>query len=156
MVRLCLTFLLLAAVGNAADLTVLVTKQAANHPVPNAEVTLENPDTSQRHREQTDPDGLASFTDIPAGHYLVEVTASSYEPAYQEFDLAPAEVRRLEITDLEDPVKVELALNPMIPAAERGAFSLRLILHGRRVCSARNPNCGDCVLADFCPSAGVA
>ncbi len=65
-------------------------------------------------------------------------------------------VRRLEITDLEDPVKVELALNPMIPAAERGAFSLRLILHGRRVCSARNPNCGDCVLADFCPSAGVA
>ena len=65
-------------------------------------------------------------------------------------------VRRLEITDLEDPVKVELALNPMIPAVERGAFSLRLILHGRRVCFARNPNCGDCVLADFCPSAGLA
>src|SRR5579871_1240976 len=32
-----------------------------------------------------------------------------------------------------DPVKIELALNPMIPAAERGLFSLRLILHGRRV-----------------------
>ena len=32
-------------------------------------------------------------------------------------------------------------------------FSLRLILHGRAVCVARKPRCGDCVLADFCPSA---
>jgi endonuclease III len=51
-----------------------------------------------------------------------------------------------------DPVKVELELNPMVPASERGEFSLRLILHGRRVCVARRPRCGDCVLADFCPS----
>jgi endonuclease-3 len=66
--------------------------------------------------------------------------------------------RRLGLTsDLDDqaasdPVKVELALNPMVPAAERGDFSLRLILHGRRVCGARKPACGACVLADFCPS----
>ena len=40
----------------------------------------------------------------------------------------------------------------MVPAAERGDFSLRLILHGRRVCIARKPACGDCVLDDFCPS----
>ena len=45
--------------------------------------------------------------------------------------------------------------NPMIPAAERGAFSLRVILHGRRVCTARRPACDRCVLADFCPSAGT-
>ena len=38
---------------------------------------------------------------------------------------------------------------------ERGVFSLRLILHGRAVCVARKPRCGDCVLADFCPSAGI-
>lgn len=62
--------------------------------------------------------------------------------------------RRLEITSEEDPVKVELELNPMIPAQERGEFSLRVILHGRRVCFARNPACSECVLADFCPSAG--
>jgi endonuclease-3 len=62
-------------------------------------------------------------------------------------------VRRLDITQESDPVKVELALNPMIPAAERGLFSLRLILHGRRVCAARNPDCGACVLNYFCPSA---
>lgn len=58
--------------------------------------------------------------------------------------------------DQKDPVKVEFALNPMIPAKERGAFSLRMILHGRRVCHARKPNCMACVLADFCPSLGVA
>jgi endonuclease-3 len=63
--------------------------------------------------------------------------------------------RRLGLTVQEDPVKVEYELNAMIPAAERGAFSLRLILHGRRVCDARRPACDRCVLADFCPSAGL-
>ena len=55
--------------------------------------------------------------------------------------------RRLGITTETDPVKVEYVLNAMIPPAERGEFSLRLILHGRRTCFARKPNCGACVLA---------
>ena len=61
-----------------------------------------------------------------------------------------------DIVNLEktDPIKVEHALNPMVPAGERGRFSLRLILHGRRVCFARKPACDACVLASFCPSAG--
>jgi endonuclease-3 len=59
---------------------------------------------------------------------------------------------RLGLTTETDPVKVETALNPMIPPAERGEFSLRLILHGRRVCHARTPNCADCTLHDICPS----
>jgi endonuclease-3 len=63
--------------------------------------------------------------------------------------------RRLALTEETDPVKAELALNGMVPAQERGVFSLRLILHGRAVCVARKPRCGDCVLADFCPSAGT-
>jgi endonuclease III len=58
----------------------------------------------------------------------------------------------LGLTGSADPVKVELELNAMVPAAERGAFSLRMILHGRRVCVARRPECEHCVLADFCPS----
>jgi endonuclease-3 len=61
--------------------------------------------------------------------------------------------RRLGLTTETDPVKVEHDLNPMVPAAERGLLSLRLILHGRRVCTARTPRCADCVLNDFCPSA---
>src|SRR5581483_4753774 len=60
--------------------------------------------------------------------------------------------RRLALTEEDDPVKAELELNALVPAAERGAFSLRLILHGRRVCDARKPRCEVCVLSDFCPS----
>ena len=69
--------------------------------------------------------------------------------------------RRLGLTDelddvaAKDAVKVEMVLNPMVPRSERGMFSLRLILHGRRVCFARRPRCDLCVLADFCPSAGT-
>ena len=63
--------------------------------------------------------------------------------------------RRLGLTTQTDPVKVEHVLNPMLPAGERGAFSLRMILHGRRTCIARKPACHRCVLADFCPSAGT-
>jgi endonuclease-3 len=60
--------------------------------------------------------------------------------------------RRLELTEEVDPVKVEHDLNALVPAGERGTFSLRLILHGRRVCGARRPRCGDCVLGWFCPA----
>jgi endonuclease-3 len=60
--------------------------------------------------------------------------------------------RRLCLTEQEDPVKVEMELNGYLPAAARGDFSLRVILHGRRVCFAKKPQCGDCVLEDFCPS----
>jgi len=63
--------------------------------------------------------------------------------------------KRLGLTGESDPVKVEHELNPMVPAAERGAFSLRMILHGRRVCAARTPRCGECSLAWFCPSADL-
>lgn len=62
--------------------------------------------------------------------------------------------RRLGLTTEHDPVKVELELNEFIPGPERGTFSLRLILHGRRVCDARKPQCHICELADICPSAG--
>lgn len=60
--------------------------------------------------------------------------------------------RRLGLTEQEDPVKVELELNGYLPPLERGAFSLRMILHGRRVCDARKPACGSCGLEDICPS----
>jgi endonuclease III len=59
---------------------------------------------------------------------------------------------RLALTEHDDPVKIELELNGYLPAAARGAFSLRMILHGRRVCDARRPRCAECVLADICPS----
>jgi endonuclease III len=61
--------------------------------------------------------------------------------------------RRLGLTSEHDPVKAELALNGLLPPREWGDFSLRMILHGRRICHAQRPRCGDCVMSDFCPSA---
>ncbi len=63
--------------------------------------------------------------------------------------------RRLGLTAETDPVKVEADLNRLVPARDRGAFSLRLIVHGRRICQARRPRCDLCVLAAFCPKTGV-
>ena len=63
--------------------------------------------------------------------------------------------RRLGLTTQTDPVKVERELNAMIAPGGRGLFSLRLILHGRRVCVARSPRCPECVLQDFCPSSST-
>jgi endonuclease III len=62
---------------------------------------------------------------------------------------------RLELTTATDPVAIELDLDKLVPAARRGTFSLRLILHGRATCKARRPLCSQCVLADICPSAGI-
>ena len=64
--------------------------------------------------------------------------------------------RRLGLTTHTDPEKVEADLGAIVPADGRGAFSLRLILHGRAVCVSRRPRCGACVLADFCPSSSVS
>jgi endonuclease-3 len=60
--------------------------------------------------------------------------------------------RRLALTKEQDADKVERDVCAMVPAREWGALSLRLILHGRRVCVARRPRCEICVLSDFCPS----
>ena len=60
--------------------------------------------------------------------------------------------QRLGLTTEDDAVKIELELNSHLPPADRGPFSLRMILHGRRVCDARAPRCEACVLEDICPS----
>lgn len=61
----------------------------------------------------------------------------------------------LKLTNSPDPVKIEAQVTPLIPPEEWTGFSLRLILHGRRVCVARRPRCEECVLNDFCPSSTV-
>jgi endonuclease-3 len=62
--------------------------------------------------------------------------------------------KRLGLSVEDDPVKVESDLCSYLPPADWGALSLRLILHGRATCKARNPDCVHCSLADICPSAG--
>ncbi len=58
---------------------------------------------------------------------------------------------RLGLTEERDPKKIETDLMEIVPEDEWIVFSHRLIQHGRRVCVARKPRCGDCFLADLCP-----
>jgi endonuclease III len=64
-------------------------------------------------------------------------------------------VRRWHWTAEEDPVKVEHAIGELIERSEWTLLSHRVIFHGRRVCHARKPACGVCVLAKDCPSFGA-
>lgn len=63
--------------------------------------------------------------------------------------------RRLGLTAEKDPEKIEQDLLGVVPEGERTLFSHLLILHGRRVCKARKPDCPGCVLNDICPSSTV-
>jgi endonuclease-3 len=64
-------------------------------------------------------------------------------------------VVRLGLTNETDPVKVEQILMRLIPREDWTLVSHLLIFHGRRVCIARAPKCGECVLNDICPSSRV-
>ena len=64
-------------------------------------------------------------------------------------------VRRWRWTAEEDPVKVEHAVGELIERREWTMLSHRVIFHGRRVCHARKPACGVCLLAKDCPSFGL-
>jgi endonuclease III len=59
---------------------------------------------------------------------------------------------RLGLVATRDPVKIEALVTRMVPPEEWTGLSLRLILHGRRVCDAKRPHCDVCILNDFCPS----
>ncbi|MGF2952367.1 endonuclease III [Mycobacterium sp. THU-M116] len=64
-------------------------------------------------------------------------------------------VGRWRWTAERDPVKIEHAVGALIERAEWTMLSHRVIFHGRRVCHARKPACGVCVLAKDCPSFGL-
>ncbi len=63
--------------------------------------------------------------------------------------------RRMGFTRNADPVKIEADLQRLMPPAQWTPFSMRLILHGRNVCLARRPRCGECSLSGDCPRVGV-
>jgi endonuclease III len=63
--------------------------------------------------------------------------------------------QRFKWTTSDDPVKIEADVGALIPRSEWTLLSHRLIWHGRRVCHARKPACGACVVADWCPSFGL-
>lgn len=59
------------------------------------------------------------------------------------------------LSKAKNAVKIEQLLMDLLPREKWGVISYLLILHGRAVCIARRPRCGDCVLKDICPSSSV-
>jgi endonuclease-3 len=60
--------------------------------------------------------------------------------------------RRLGMTEERNRDRMEAELMDLVPEDDWQAFTHLLISHGRATCTARNPDCGDCVLEDICPS----
>jgi endonuclease-3 len=60
--------------------------------------------------------------------------------------------RRLGLTEEQSPENIETDLMDIVPATDWQEYTHLLISHGRETCTARNPDCGDCVLEDLCPS----
>ncbi len=102
------------------------------------------------------PDTMAELTELPGvgrktanvvlqhGHDIVEgIVVDTHVQRLS---------RRLGLTEEEYPARIEEDLMEIVPEAAWQQFTHLCIDHGRAVCSARNPDCSSCVLADICPS----
>jgi len=102
------------------------------------------------------PDTMSALTDLPGvgrktanvvlqhGHDVVEgVVVDTHVQRL---------TRRLGVIERERPEAIEAELMELVPEAEWQELTHLLISHGRAVCSARSPDCEDCVLEDICPS----
>lgn len=58
---------------------------------------------------------------------------------------------RLGLSQGKEPEKVEKQLRAILPPEKSSDFCHRIVLFGREICTARNPKCGQCPLALFCP-----
>ena len=61
--------------------------------------------------------------------------------------------RKLHLTQSEDPVKVEHDLERVLPEDHWILWNIQIIAHGRSICTARSPKCGECFLSPYCPEA---
>jgi hypothetical protein len=97
---------------------------------------------------------MAPLPDLP-----VRIEAHPGEPARIPAFRLPGDVFGPDayelLTNGTDAVKIERALLPLFPQERWTMLSHLLIEHGRQVCDAKKPRCGECLLADVCPSALV-
>ncbi|MBK7393635.1 MAG: endonuclease III [Chloracidobacterium sp.] len=63
--------------------------------------------------------------------------------------------QRLGLTKEKTPEKIERDLEKLVPTKNWVMFPHWMIYHGRQICDARKPKCGECTLADICPKIGV-
>ncbi|WP_324661660.1 endonuclease III [Haloarcula sediminis] len=102
------------------------------------------------------PDTMTDLTDLPGvgrktanvvlqhGHDIVEgIVVDTHVQRIS---------RRLGLTEEKRPEAIEQDLLDIVPESEWQQFTHLLIDHGRAVCGARSAECGECTLADICPS----
>lgn len=104
------------------------------------------------------PQDMSDLTALPGiGRKTANVVlGTAYEiPAIMVDTHVKRLSHRLQFSDKKDPDKIEKDLIAIIPEKERTDFSHRLIWHGRKICKAKKPLCGECTIAAFCPSEGM-
>ena len=62
---------------------------------------------------------------------------------------------RLGLVSVKDPKKIEFELKKIVPSNDGSDFCHRIVLFGRDICSARKPDCQNCILSDYCKKVGV-
>lgn len=104
------------------------------------------------------PTALADLVRLPGvGRKVANVVAA--ERGATQGIVVDTHVRRLSqrlgLTRHEDPARIELDLQRLVPRADWARLPHLFIWHGRRICHARAPRCEDCVLVDLCPASRV-
>ena len=104
------------------------------------------------------PDSHEELTSLPGvGNKTANVILSEkgVTPAFPVDTHIFRLAHRLGLSKGKTPDHVEVDLKKAFPSSEWRNLHHRLIFHGRRVCSARSPQCAGCALASICPSSEV-
>ncbi|QZY00077.1 endonuclease III [Halobaculum rubrum] len=102
------------------------------------------------------PDTMSELTDLPGVGRKTANVVLQHAHDVTEGIVVDTHVRRISrrlgITEEERPEAIETALVDIVPEPDWRMLTHLLISHGRATCTARSPDCDDCVLADICPS----
>lgn len=107
----------------------------------------------ERHGGEV-PKSMEELVELPGvGRKTANVILGTWygEPAITVDTHVARLSQRLGLATVKDPVKIELALQKLLPEKEWTFVSHALIWHGRRVCKARKPACESCGLRTDCP-----
>ena len=104
------------------------------------------------------PDTMEALTSLPGvGRKTANVVLSNGFGRYEGFTVDTHVFRlsrRFGLATGNTPEKVEQELMQLFPQTDWAYLSHALILHGRKVCNARKPRCGECPLEKSCPKIG--
>jgi len=105
------------------------------------------------------PDSMSELTDLPGvGRKTANVVLQHGHDVVKGVVVdthVQRQTRRLGLTEEERPEAIEQELMTLVPEEDWQELTHLFISHGRAVCSARSPDCAECVLEDVCPSSSL-